>query len=324
MIKKILDKLGILSILILVFLTLSFSSQYFLKTTNLINIMLQISITTTLAVGMTFVILTGGIDLSVGSIVAFSGMSMAFIHKLLYPLSDQSIVQFIIGTFVPIILGIVIGAFVGFINGIIISKGKVPAFIMTLGMMSMARGATYLLTDGQFIQLFPDSFRYLGNGILMGQIPVPVIISLSLVLIAWWILKYTKFGRYVYALGGNREALRLSGVDIVRVEVWVYVISGIVSAIGAIILVGRLNLCTPVYGNGYELDAIGAVIIGGTSIFGGEGKVGKSLLGAMLMGMIRNGLNLLNVSPNVQLVVIGLIVVVAVFYDKVRVKNLNS
>jgi len=317
-IKKIYSKLGIMLVLVVVFIGLSFASPYFLQATNLINIMLQISTTTVVAVGMTFVILTGGIDLSVGSIVAISGMSMAVIHKALYEVTDKLVPQFFIGIVVPMLAGVVIGGIVGSINGIIIAKGRVPAFIMTLGMMSMARGATYLLTDGQTVSIFPDSFRYLGNGRVFDFIPFPVIISIILVVIAMFILKYTKFGRYIYALGGNKEALRLSGINIVNTEVKAYIISGITCGIAAIILLGRLNLCTPVVGDGYELDAIGAVIIGGTSIFGGEGKVEKTLLGAMLMGMIRNGLNLLNISPNVQLIAIGFIVVAAVFYDKAR------
>lgn len=318
MIKKIISKLGIMLFLILVFIVLSIASPYFLKATNLINIMLQISTTTVVAVGMTFVILTGGIDLSVGSIVALSGMTMAVVHKSFYELTDNPVPQFLIGIIVPMLVGILVGAIVGSINGYIIAKGRVPAFIMTLGMMSMARGATYLLTDGQTVSIFPDAFRYLGNGRVFDVIPFPVIISLILVGIAVFILKYTKFGRYIYALGGNKEALRLSGINIVGTEIKAYTISGITCAIAAIILLGRLNLCTPVMGGGYELDAIGAVIIGGTSIFGGEGKVEKTLLGAMLMGMIRNGLNLLNISPNVQLIAIGFIVVAAVFYDKAR------
>lgn len=320
MLRKIYSKLGSTLVLIILFVVLSFASPYFLQVNNLMNILLQVSITTIIGVGMTFVILTAGIDLSVGAIAALCVVSMAAIHKFLYPLVQGDFLKFLIGIVIPILAAIIIGALVGLINGTVISKGKVPAFIMTFGMMSIARGAAFVVTDNQTISVFPDALTFLGGQKLAGIIPIPVIISLIFVFAAAWILKYTKFGRYVYALGGNRETLRLSGVNTTLVEIWVYIICGITCAISAIILLGRLNVAQPVAGVGYEMDAIGAVIVGGTSIYGGEGKVGGTLFGAILMGTIRNGLNLLNVSPTIQPVVIGIIIIAAVFYDKARTK----
>lgn len=318
MVKKFIARMGIALVLVVVFVGLIFSSEYFLTVNNLINILLQVSITSIVGVGMTFVILTGGIDLSVGSIVALSVVTFASVHKFFDAMILSPFTYFLLAILLPMMICIIVGGIAGFINGIIIAKWKVPAFIMTFGMMSMARGMAYIIANNETISVFPKMLTWLGGGKLFNLIPIPVIVAAIFIIIASQILKYTKFGRYIYALGGSRETLRLSGVNIIVIEVASYVICGVMCAFSAIILLGRLNVAQPLAGSGYELDAIGAVIIGGTSISGGEGKVTGTLMGALLMGMIRNGLNMLNASPNVQLLVIGAIIVVAVFYDKAR------
>lgn len=305
MLDKLLEKFGIGVALLVLIIFMAIKSPVFLSSANLFNILLQVSINTIVAVGMTFVILTGGIDLSVGSLVALVAVIMGtFLHKG-------------IGILVPIGIALVVGAFNGLINGFLIAKGRVPAFITTLGMMSAARGIALIVTRGQTIHMFPTQFRFFGTGYL-GPIPVPAILALLTVLIAHVVLTQTKYGRYIYAVGGNREAVRLSGINVAKIEMSVYAISGITCALGAIILVGRLNSAQPIAGYGYELNAIAAAIIGGTSLSGGEGNVFGTMLGALLMGVLQNGLTLLNVSSYVQQVVVGAVIVGAVFFDQIR------
>ena len=319
-IRKIFSKLGVIPALILVSVILSFISPYFLKITNLVNILHQVSITAIIGIGMTFVILTGGIDLSVGSIVAFSGLTLAVSHKFFFGMELTQGAEIMLAFVLPFSLVFIAALSMGFINGVMISLGSVPAFIMTFGMMNIARGGAYIISKSNTITVFPDAIRYLGNG-KIGIIPIQIIIAIVLTLIAAWVLEYTKFGRYVYSLGSNREALRLSGVNIHKVEIAVYMISSFACAMGAIILIGKLNVLQPIAGGGYEMDAIAAVIIGGTSIYGGEGKISGTFVGALLVGTIRNGLNLLNVPSSIQPVMIGSAIVLTVFYDKFKAKN---
>ena len=316
MLRDILNRLGIVVVLAAATVVLSFLSPHFLTTNNIINILLQVAITTIIGVGMTFVILTGGIDLSVGAIVALAIVVMAVVHKAL-DAHEWGVFYFVVVCLFPMILSLVTGLLVGLVNGIMVARYRVPAFIMTLGMMSMARGLAYIVSNNETISVFPPPLTFLGSARVFG-IPVLILASLLVVAVAVVVLHRTLFGRYVYALGGNRKALRLSGINTMVVELWVYGISGLTCGLAAIALLGRLNVAQPVAGFGYELDAIAAVIIGGTSIFGGEGRVANTLLGALLVGIIRNGLNLLNVSPNIQLVAIGAIIVGAVFYDKAK------
>jgi ribose transport system permease protein len=315
-ISKSIHNQGIVVVLLAACIILSFLSPHFLTTNNIINIFMQVSINTILAVGMTFVILTGGIDLSVGATVALASVVLAIVHKSLDASRWESL-YFIVVCLFPMILALLTGVAVGLVNGVMVSRYHVPAFIMTLGMMSIARGLAYMVTNNETISVFPSAITFLGKASFFG-FPVLVLVCLVVVAIAALVLHKTIFGRYVYALGGNRTALRLSGINASAVEIGVYAISGLTAGLAAIALVGRLNTAQPVAGIGYELDAIAAVIIGGTSIFGGEGRVFNSLLGALLVGVIRNGLNLLNVSPTVQLVVIGSIIVGAVVFDKAR------
>ncbi len=297
---------GILVILIGMCVVLSIVSPFFLTTRNLLNVLLQTSINTIVAVGETIVILTGGIDLGVGSVVALSGVMLGGAMKA--------------GWAIPfaIIIGLAIGAITGFFNGLVITKGKVPPFVATLGMMSMARGLALIRTQGQSIYVFPQSFlKFFGTGDI-GGVPTPTIIAAIVVVIGYYILSQTRFGRYVYAIGGNTEAAKLSGINVHRVLMLVYTYAGITYALGSAVLTARLNSAQPIAGMGYELDAIAAVVIGGTSLSGGRGTVLGTVLGALIMGVLRNGLNLLNVSSYVQQFFIGFVIVIAVLIDQLR------
>jgi ribose/xylose/arabinose/galactoside ABC-type transport system permease subunit len=262
----------------------------------------QTAINAVIAVGMTFVILSAGIDLSVGSIAALAGVVMADRLQADWPVP------------LAIMAGLLVGSVCGLISGALITKGKLPPFIATLGMMSVARGAALLFTDGRPISGFSDSFRWLSTGRLLA-IPVPVLLTILLYAASTVLLNRTRFGRYVYAIGGNEEATRLSGVAVVFHKTLVYVLSGVMAALGSVLLTARLNSAQPIAGMNYELDAIAAVVIGGTSLTGGLGTLGGTLIGALTMGVLRNGLNLLGISSFLQQIVIGLVIIAAVLMD---------
>ncbi|WP_257797517.1 ABC transporter permease [Aggregatibacter actinomycetemcomitans] len=322
--KKIISKLGIGLVLFFMILGMSFTSDAFLSTNNIFNILLQVSVICVISVGMTYVILTGGIDLSVGSIVALSAVCLGlFTHwgvTLLGENPTEPILSIVV--IVSVLSSIGVGALCGYINGVIIVYGKVTSFITTLGMMGIARGLALTLSNGKTIYNFPEALRFFGNGRLNITdgfgIPIPVIIALIVVLISFYILTQTIFGRQVYALGGNREAVRLSGINVDKLEIKTYVINGALAAIGAVILVGRLNAAQPIAGTGYELDAIAATVIGGTSLMGGVGSVISTSIGALIMGVLQNGLTLLNVTSYLQRLIIGLVIILAVFLDQLR------
>ena len=266
-------------------LVLSLSSTYFFTISNIINILRQVSIISIVAVGMTYAILTGGIDLSVGSTVALSGVVTTVLLK-----------NFGLNLGLCILGGLFIGVLVGAGNGIlIVSKIKMPPFIATLAMMGIARGVALVITSGRPIFQLPDQFSFIGGGFLF-RIPFPVIIMFVVYIIAYINLKYTKSGIHFYSVGGNEEASRLAGIKISTVKFRAYVISGLTASLAGIILASRVMVGEPIAGYMYELDAIAAVVIGGTSMFGGEGSIIGTLIGALLMGILRNGLNLLNVS----------------------------
>lgn len=303
-------QLGTLFGLIGLCLILWILSPYFLTVSNLLNIVEQSSVISIIAIGMTFVIISSGIDLSVGSILAFSGVIMASLLQMDFPI------------FVALSMGLVAGSFCGFLNGVLISKGLLPPFIATLGMMSIARGAALLVTQGRPISGFSYSFRQLASGEIL-QIPIPVIIMLVLYISAHFLLSKTRFGRQVYAIGGSEEVSILSGVNVKKIKTLVYVLSGGLSGLAAIILTARLNSAQPIAGIMYELDAIAATVIGGTSLMGGEGTILGTLVGALIMGVLRNGLNLLNVSSFIQQIVIGSVIILAVLID-MTLKKRNS
>jgi len=286
-------------------------TPYFLTVSNLLNVAEQTSINAIVAVGMTFVIVSGGIDLSVGSIVAFSGVVLGTALQSGHALPAS------------LLLALLVGLACGLSNGALISWGRLPPFIVTLGTMSIARGAALLYTEGRPVSGFAPAFRSLATG-RAGFIPAPVIVMAVVYAAAHFVLTRTTFGRYVYAIGGNEEATRLSGVSVTFHKTMIYGVSGSTSAIAAVILTARLNSAQPIAGMMYELDAIAATVIGGTSLMGGEGNLGGTLVGALIMGVLRNGLNLLGVSSFLQQVVIGAVIVVAVLLDTVLKRKHRS
>lgn len=277
-------------------------TPHFLTFSNLINVAQQTSINAIIAVGLTFVIISGGIDLSVGSIVAFSGVVMASLmqREVPWPLA--------------ILAGLGTGLACGLVNGVLITRGRLPPFIATLGMMSVARGAALLYTDGRPVSGFGEGFRWLATGEIL-FVPVPVVLMGVVYIIAHVVLRRTPFGRYVYAIGGNEEAALLSGVRVRLHKTLVYGVGGLLSGLAAVVLTARLNSAQPIAGINYELDAIAATVIGGSSLMGGQGSVVGTLIGALIMGVLRNGLNLLGVSSFFQQLVIGAVIILAVLMD---------
>jgi ribose transport system permease protein len=277
-------------------------TPHFLTISNLLNIAEQATIIAIIAVGMTFVIITGGIDLSVGSVLAFSGVVMASALQHEVPLP------------VALLIGLGVGLLCGLVNGILITVGRLPPFIATLGMMSVARGAALMFTEGRPISGFSENFRSLATGEVL-RIPNPVLIMIAVYIMAHFVLRRTKLGRYTYAIGGNEEAALLSGINVRLYKSMVYGLAGMLAGLAAILLTARLNSAQPIAGMNYELDAIAATVIGGTSLLGGEGTVIGTLIGALIMAVLRNGLNLLGVSSFIQQVVIGSVIILAVLID---------
>lgn len=303
----------------------------FLNPLNLFNVLRQVSVTGMIAIGMTFVILTGGIDLSVGSILALAGMAAAIAFKgtnqntLTLDATDAVGVG-IVGS---VLVACATGALGGFLQGLVITRMGIPAFIVTLGGLTIWRGVTLILSDGGPISGFSPEYRYLGQGLIelpfltdivqsrvpIG-IPIPVILFLFFAILAHVILRYTKYGRHVYAVGGNPEAARLSGLNVKNITLSVYVIVGFFAGLGGFVSSARFNSSEAVAGIGAELDVIAAVVIGGTSLFGGEGNVLGTVIGALLIGVLVNGLVMLNVSSYLQQIIIGLIIILAVAFDR--------
>jgi ribose/xylose/arabinose/galactoside ABC-type transport system permease subunit len=304
-----------LVLLIIVFTLLT--DRHFLKPLNLFNVMLQISIVGLIAVGMTFVILTAGIDLSVGSLVAVAGLTAALIAKgsaaSSFSLDAAEAAGY--GWFAAMMGAIAVGLVGGAIQGSAITKLKVPPFVVTLGGLSVFRGMALMISGSGPISGFDEAYRWWGQG-RIGPVPVPVIIFLSIAIIAFVVLRYTRYGRQVYAVGGNREAARLAGVNVERVLLSVYVIIGFLSGLAGFVLSARLNSAEAVAGTGYELNVIAAVVIGGTSLFGGVGTILGTVIGSILIGVLNNGLVLMNVNPYVQQITIGLILVAVVAFDQ--------
>lgn len=293
--------------LVLMCLIISIISPRFLTISNLRNVFTQISVNAVIAIGMTFVILTGGIDLSVGSIVAISGASAAYLIK-----STGSI-------FIGITAAILIGAVVGLINGIIISKGKLQAFIATLATQTIFRGVTYVFTGGKPISGLKDEIILFANSRILG-IPVLVILTIIVLAICAYVLNQTRYGRYVYAIGGNEDSSRLSGINVDKVKILVYVISGMAAGIAGAIVMSRIGSAAPTAGTGYELDAIAAIVIGGTNLSGGEGSIWGTVVGILIIGILGNGLNLMDVSAFYQTIIKGIVILVAVLIDKKKAR----
>jgi ribose/xylose/arabinose/galactoside ABC-type transport system permease subunit len=294
---------GIFLAFILLYLVLALSTPKFFTLSNLMNIGTQVSINALLAFGVTFVIITGGIDLSLGSMLAVAGVLAAtFARADAYPV------------IVPVIAGLAAGLLLGAFNGFVITKSKVPPFIVTLGTMTIGRGLALILSKGRPISNLSDSFNFIGGGNLWG-IPFPIIMLVVAFGVCSAILNKTVLGRYMYAIGGNEPAARASGIRVNQVKMWVYTICGLLSAIGGILLTSRITTGQPNAGGGFELDAIAAAIIGGTSTSGGTGTMTGTLIGALLIGVISNSLDLLNVTSYYQQVVMGAIIIGAVVLD---------
>lgn len=305
--KAFLNRFKPLIGLILLVIIISFLSPRFLTTTNILNVLRQTSINAIIAAGMTFVILTAGIDLSVGSILALCGAVGAYLILNGFPV------------WFTVLATLALGTALGTAMGIIISKGKVQPFIATLVGMTLLRGATLVFTDGRPISTgFHDTanaFSNIGSGYFLG-IPLPVYLMLIVFLISWFVLTHTRFGRYIYALGGNEEAAKLSGLNVSRLKIATYAISGMLAAIAGIIITARLSSAQPTAGTGYELDAIAAVVLGGTSLAGGSGKIIGTLIGALIIGILNNALNLLDVSSYYQMIAKGSVILIAVLVDR--------
>ncbi|EPF2547621.1 ribose ABC transporter permease [Vibrio cholerae] len=309
--KKLLSKEWLIeqkSLIALLFLVVvvSFLNPNFFTVDNLLNILRQTSVNAIIAVGMTLVILTAGIDLSVGSVLALCGAFAATLVAMEVPV------------LVAVPTALLAGAVLGAISGIIIAKGKVQAFIATLVTMTLLRGVTMVYTDGRPISTgftdTADTFAWFGTGYALG-IPVPVWLMVVVFAGAWYLLNHTRFGRYVYAVGGNESATRLSGINVDRVKIGVYAICGLLAALAGIIVTSRLSSAQPTAGMGYELDAIAAVVLGGTSLMGGKGRIMGTLIGALIIGFLNNALNLLDVSSYYQMIAKAVVILLAVLVD---------
>ncbi|WP_410772155.1 ribose ABC transporter permease RbsC [Fontibacillus sp. BL9] len=303
--SQITQKLGPLLGLIILIIIVSVLNPSFLEPLNILNLLRQVSINALIAFGMTFVILTGGIDLSVGSILA---LSSAFVANMMVSGFDPIF---------AIIIGCLLGGVMGTINGLLITQGKMAPFIATLATMTIFRGLTLVYTEGNPITGLGDSmtFQLFGRGYQFG-IPVPAITMILTFAILWVILHKTSFGRKTYAIGGNEKASIVSGIKVNRVKIMIYSLAGLLSALAGSILTSRLNSAQPTAGTSYELDAIAAVVLGGTSLSGGRGRIVGTLIGALIIGTLNNGLNLLGVSSFYQMVVKGIVILIAVLIDR--------
>lgn len=298
-----LQRFGLPIAFVALVMVLALLSPAFLTPENLLNVARQVSVNAIIAAGMTFVILTAGIDLSVGSVLGLAGVLIAGVLKGGGTLG------------LALTAGLAVGAGFGVLNGLAVAYGRVAPFIVTLATLTIARGVTLVYTQGQPISNLGGGFDWLGQGDVAG-IPVPVVIMALVFAASYVVLTQMVVGRYVYAIGGNVEAARLSGINVRRHTILVYAIGGLCSAIAAIILTARLDSAQPTAGVGYELDAIAAVVLGGTTLMGGEGGIGGTLLGAFLIGVLNNGLNLLNVSSFYQQIVKGVVILLAVLLDQ--------
>lgn len=306
-VKENIIKYRSLIILIIFSVIISLLTDRFMTVSNVLNVFRQTSINAIIAAGMTYVILTSGIDLSVGSVFAFAGAIGAYLVA-----SGANV-------FLVIIAALGIGLLIGGFNGLVISKGKVQPFIATLATMTLVRGATLVFTDGRPISTgtaeSAQAFSGVGSGYIL-YIPVPIYILIIVFVLSYYILKHTRIGRYIYALGGNEDATLLSGINVGKVKTFVYMFSGMLAALAGLIMTSRLSSAQATAGSGYELDAIAAVVLGGTSLSGGYGSVLSTIVGALIIGVLNNALNLMDVSSYYQLLIKGLVILVAVLLDR--------
>lgn len=302
--KNYLSRYGILIALLVICIILSIATPYFFTVQNLVIVLRQVSVNGILAIGVTFVIIAGGIDLSLGSVVALTGVIAAsFAHPGVYPL------------IVPLLIGLLTGALVGVISGLTITIGRVAPFIVTLGMMTMARGLALVWSDGRPVTNLSPAFNFIGGGDVL-YIPVPILLFVLVIIVAYILLNYTTTGRYIYAVGGNEQAARASGIRVNAVKMFAYIMCSGLAALAGIVLAARITTGQPNAGVAYELDAIAAVVIGGTSLLGGRGTVTGTVIGVLIIGVINNGLDLLNVSSYYQQIIKGVIIIGAVLIDR--------
>lgn len=307
-VNDLLKRYGMVLILVLMVIVMTVVEPVFIKSANIINIFKQVAVIGTLAYGVTLIIITGGIDLSSGSVVALVGVVTA---SLAGPTGN---------IFIAMAVGLLVGAACGGVNGFILAKTGIPPFIVTLGMMTVARGLALTYSGGRPISDIAESFLYVGTG-KVGFLPVPVLIFLLMGLITHIILRKTPFGKKIYAIGGNEQAAKVCGVNVKKSIIMIYTYAGIMSAVGGIILTARVSSGNPTAGLSYELDAIASAVIGGTSLTGGVGFISGTIIGALIIGVLNNGLTLIGVSPYLQQIVKGVIIVGAVVLDAYRNKR---
>lgn len=304
-VKQFVSTLSGLIVLLLIF---GIGNRNFVTTGNLLNVAVQTTPILLIAIGQTFVLISGGIDLSIGSNIALAGVMTAMLMKSGVPIP------------IAVTAGVFAAAIVGITNGVLVSYGKLPPFIVTLGTMTAVRGITLTLTKGIPISGLPEGFNNIGISKTLG-IPNPIYIMIIFALIFAFVLSKTKTGRYTYALGSNAEAARLSGVNSSLALIKVYMFSAILSGVAGLVMAARIISAPPTAGMGYELDAVAASVIGGASTMGGEGTIAGTIVGAFIISVLRNGLNLMGISPFIQQIVIGVVIVAAVFFDKIKHNN---
>lgn len=317
---------GVIIFLIIVLAVLNRATHgNFLAPGNVLNVLRQIAVNAIIAVGQTLVIITAGIDLSVGSLIALTGVLMAGTLA-----SHPSVA---VGLLLAVLVGLSAGGFAGFVNGLPVVRFGLPPFITTLAMMLMARGLAFMYTNGQPIEIDNRAFNAIGNGFMFPSlghligipgIPTQVLVMLAVVLVGGYVLTQTRFGRYVYAIGGNEEAARLSGINVFGVKLSVYIIAGALAGLSSLLLAGHLNSGSPQSGVGYELQSIAAVVVGGTSLMGGRGSISGTFIGALLIGMLYNLMNLLSIQSYAQEVVLGAVILIAVLLDQLRRQYLTT
>jgi ribose transport system permease protein len=308
--QALVRKLGVGIALLLMMLIFSLASEHFLTQGNLTNVLTQVTINLILATGMTFVILIGGIDLSVGSVLALTAVIAGTVITA-SGLPPGMAILFAIGA------ALVVGLVCGVLNGAISALWGLPSFIITLGMLNVARGTALEVTDAKAIYNFPEAFSYVGSILVFG-VPILFLVAVSLVGVAWFVLSHTVFGRMIYAIGNNEEAVRLAGHPVALYKIGAFAVCGICAGLAAVIYMARLGIASPIAGVAFELDAIAAVIIGGTSLAGGKGSVIGTLFGALIIGVLANGLILLGLSDFVRQIITGLVIVLAVLIDRFR------
>lgn len=306
------DNLGIIIALLVLCVALSvnpITAKTFLTSKNVFNVLRQISTNLFLACGMTMVIILGGIDLSVGSVIALSGCIAA-----------GAVVRYNLPLGVALVVGVLLGLVIGMFNGLVISKTTIPPFIVTLATMNIAKGLAYVYTGGSPVRVVTKEWQFLGAGYI-GSVPTPVVILIVVLIVTAIIMNKTKMGRYMYAVGGNAQAAEFSGIKVSRVKFFVYAYSGLMAGLAGIVLGSRMYSGQPTAGEGAEMDAIAAVVVGGTSMAGGYGKLGGTVIGGLIIGILNNGLNLLNVNSFWQYVIKGAVILLAVFIDYIRQEN---